>query len=156
MAWHDAPVSDVVIRGMAVAEMDPATLYEVLALRAAVFVVEQDCAYLDPDGRDLERGAVQLWAERDGAVLAVLRMLDEPDGSVRIGRVSTAAGARGAGLAGRLVERAIALAGPRWVVLGAQAHLAEWYAQFGFARAGLDYDEDGIAHTPMHRPPRTE
>ena len=41
------------VRDAAVAELDAVTLYQILALRSAVFVVEQNCVYLDPDGRDL-------------------------------------------------------------------------------------------------------
>jgi len=139
------------IQARAVSELDPVTLYRIMALRSGVFVVEQDCAYQDLDGRDLEAGAVQFWAERDGDVLATLRVLDEPDGAVRIGRVATSETARGQGVATALLHRAIALSPKRDTVLGAQAHLADWYAGFGFVRDGDDYVEDGIPHTPMRR-----
>ena len=33
-------------------ELSVAELYQILRLRAAIFVVEQECAYLDPDGMD--------------------------------------------------------------------------------------------------------
>lgn len=131
------------------AELDPRALYGILALRAAVFVVEQDCVYLDPDGRDLEPDARQLWVEQDGAVIATLRLLRDPDGCARIGRVATAATARGAGVAARLMRRALELVADGDVVLGAQSYLADWYAQFGFVRDGADYLEDGIPHLPM-------
>ena len=131
------------------AELDPATLYGILALRSEVFVVEQSCIYLDPDGRDLEPDARQVWIERDDAVVAALRMLREPDGSVRIGRVVTAASARGAGYASALMRHALALVPDVDVWLGAQTYLADWYAQFGFVRDGAEYDEDGIPHLPM-------
>ena len=49
------------------------------------------------------------------------------------------------------MRRALELAGERVVVLGAQAHLADWYARFGFERDGADYVEDGIPHVPMRR-----
>jgi ElaA protein len=133
-------------------ELDARTLYEILRLRSAVFVVEQDCVYLDTDGRDLEPGARQFWIADGDAVLATLRLLEDPDGAARIGRVATAAVARGQGLAGRLVTRALDVAGPRDVVLDAQAHLAGWYAGFGFVRDGADFVEDGIPHIPMRRP----
>jgi ElaA protein len=140
------------VRLSAAADLDPVTLYRILALRSDVFVVEQDCAYLDPDGRDLEPEALQLWIERDGNVLATLRLLLDDPGTVRIGRVATARAARGGGLAALLMRRALELAGERTVVLGAQAYLAEWYARFGFVRDGADYLEDGILHVPMIRP----
>lgn len=142
---------DVDVRDAAVAELDAPTLYRILALRADVFVVEQDCAYLDPDGRDLEPDARQLWLERAGEVVATLRLLRDRDGSARIGRVATAPSARGAGLAAQLVLRAIELAGEADVVLGAQSYLFDWYRRLGFERDGADYVEDGIPHVPMRR-----
>ena len=82
-------------------DLDPVTLYRILALRSAVFVVEQNCVYLDPDDRDLEPDARQLWIERDATVVATLRLLHDADGTVRLGRVATAPSARGSGLAAR-------------------------------------------------------
>jgi ElaA protein len=143
--------ADPVVRDAPAADLDPVLFYRLLALRSAVFVVEQDCAYLDLDGRDLEPGARQLWIDRGGAVLATLRLLDDPGGVRRIGRVATAPDARGLGLAARLMSRALELSGTAPVVLGAQAHLHEWYARFGFVQDGERYLEDGIAHIPMRR-----
>jgi ElaA protein len=137
------------VRDATLAELDPVTLYRMLALRSAVFVVEQDCVYLDPDGRDLEPDARQLWIEHDGVVVATLRLLRDPDGCARIGRVATEQSARGTGLAAELMRHALALVPGVDVVLGAQSYLAEWYAQFGFVRDGADYLEDGIPHLPM-------
>jgi ElaA protein len=139
----------VEVQDATTAELDARTLYDILALRAAVFVVEQNCVYLDPDGRDLEPAARQLWIARDGTVVATLRLLRDPDGTARIGRVATLPSARGAGLAVALVRRALELVPDGEVVLGAQCYLETWYEQFGFVRDGADYDEDGIAHLPM-------
>jgi ElaA protein len=142
--------TDDPVRDAATDDLDARTLYGILALRSAVFVVEQNCVYLDPDGRDLEPTTRQLWIERDGAVLATLRLLlDGAAGPARIGRVATATSARGSGLAARLVRRAIELAGDREVVMGAQSYLEQWYGALGFVRDGPDYDEDGIPHLPM-------
>jgi ElaA protein len=89
-----------------------------------------------------------LWIEQDDTVLATLRLLRDPDGTARIGRVATAMEARGAGLAAQLMWHALALTSGE-VVLGAQAYLERWYGQFGFVRDGADYLEDGIVHLPM-------
>jgi ElaA protein len=139
------------VRSAATEELDARTLYGILALRSAVFVVEQNCVYLDPDGRDLEPSVQQLWIERNGEVVATLRLLLDSDnaGTARIGRVATASSARGHGLAARLVRRAVELAGDREVVMGAQSYLEDWYRGLGFVRDGDDYDEDGIPHLPM-------
>ena len=115
-----------------------------------MFVVEQACVYLDADGRDLEPTASQLWTEASGDVVATLRLLRDPSGEWRIGRVATAASSRGRGLAAALMTRALEIAdGP--VVLNAQAHLAAWYGRFGFVVDGPEFDEDGIPHVPMRR-----
>lgn len=137
-----------------VREMAPEVLYRVLALRSEVFVVEQACAYQDLDGRDLDDGVRQLWIESsagaDATVLATLRLLQEPGGGTRIGRVVTAPSSRSLGLARRLVEHALATSAGPWH-LDAQAHLAEWYAGFGFTVSGDGFVEDGIPHVPMRR-----
>jgi ElaA protein len=133
------------------ADLDATTAYRLWALRSAVFVVEQDCPYLDLDGRDLEPTTRHLWVEQDGVPVAVLRLLFDGD-AVRIGRVATAPTARGRGLAAQLVGAAIELAGERAVVLDAQSHLVDWYAALGFTPSGPGFVEDGIPHTPMRRP----
>jgi ElaA protein len=137
------------VRDAAFDELDARTLYEILALRSAVFVAEQDCAYLDPDGRDLEPSARQVWVTQGGSVVATLRLLRDPDGTARIGRVATAQRARSAGVAASMMRHALALVPAGDVVLGAQAYLEGWYRQFGFVRDGDEYDEDGIPHVPM-------
>lgn len=141
-----------VLRIGAVAELEPVLLYRLLRLRTDVFVVEQACPYPELDGRDLEDSAVQLWIEQDGDVLATARLLRDPSGDARIGRVATAVTARGQGLAARLVQRAVELSAGRRIVLDAQSHLEGWYARFGFVRSGPEFIEDGIPHVPMHRP----
>ncbi|MDK3256539.1 GNAT family N-acetyltransferase [Blastococcus capsensis] len=132
------------------ADLTPFEVYALCRLRVDVFVVEQQCPYPELDGRDVEPATEHLWLEDGGAVLATIRVLD--DGTSRaIGRVATAAAARGRGLAARLIQQAIADYGDGKLTLGAQAHLEEWYARFGFRRSGPGYVEDGIPHLPMRR-----
>jgi ElaA protein len=143
------------------AGLDPATLYLLLRLRVAVFVVEQQCPYPELDGRDLEPGTRHLWfTEGDdagqstveaGQPVAYLRLLEDPDDVARIGRVCTAVDARGKGLSGRLVEVALELLGDRDCLLDAQSHLARFYARYGFEPTGPEFIEDGIPHIPMRR-----
>lgn len=144
------PIADIHDAHLSV--IDPVTLYRIMALRTDVFVVEQNCAYPELDGRDLEPTTRLVWAQADGAVLATLRLLIEADGTARIGRVATSSPARGTGLAAELMERALELAAGRTVVLHAQSYLVGWYERFGFVRTGPDFDDDGIAHAPMRRP----
>src|SRR5215468_9578558 len=106
-AWSCAYHRFVIFKSARFAELDTTTLYRLLKLRVDVFVVEQECAYPELDGRDAEPGTVHVWAERDGEIAGYLRILD--DGTqARIGRVLTAKSARGTGLGGQLMERALA------------------------------------------------
>jgi predicted GNAT family N-acyltransferase len=134
------------------ADLTPFEVYGLCRLRVDVFVVEQECPYPELDGRDLEAATEHLWFEADGGVAATIRVLD--DGDTRaIGRVATAAGHRGRGLAARLIEEGISLCGGVPITLGAQAYLEGWYERFGFRRSGPGYVEDGIPHVPMRREP---
>jgi ElaA protein len=140
-----------VLRSATFADLDPAILYALVRLRVAVFVVEQRCPYPELDGRDTEPGTVHLWLEQDAVPVAYLRMLAEPDGSVRIGRVAVAGPYRGNGYAGRLLAAAHDHAGARRCVLDAQSHLAGFYARYGYRVTGNEFLEDGIPHVPMRR-----
>ncbi len=131
------------------ADIRPDDLYRALCLRSQVFVVEQACAYLDPDGRDLEPGTTHLWlSTADGTVASYVRLLTEPGGGHRIGRVVTDPAHRGRRLAAWLVDHALTIV-RRPVVLDAQSHLVEVYGRHGFTPSGDEFVEDGIPHTPM-------
>lgn len=141
------------LRSASPEELSTRLAYEILKLRVDVFVVEQNCAYAELDGRDLEPEARWLWATEGGLVVATLRLLLDADGRRRIGRVATRAGSRSSGVASALMRAAIEEAGPTaTVTLDAQSHLAGWYGRFGFAPSGPEFIEDGIAHLPMDRP----
>lgn len=114
-------------------------------------MVEQGCAYLDPDGRDTDESTRHLFVTgaTPGTVDAYLRLMIA-GGESSIGRVVTAPDARGQGLAGLLVDYALAHSDGPWA-LDAQTYLEGWYEQRGFRRAGPDFDEDGIMHLPMRR-----
>ena len=143
-------------------ELAPRTLYGIARLRQEVFVVEQDCAYLDLDGRDLDPGTIQLWAENaGGGIAATVRVLDADErdlavarhvarpGLRSIGRVVTAPHWRGRGVAAALVARAIEICAGDPILIHAQAHLEDWYGRFGFVTCGDGFLEDGIPHLPM-------
>lgn len=136
-------------------ELTARDLHDILQLRSAVFVVEQDCVYLDVDGRDTEPTTVHLWCRDAEGVTAGVRILHGPEPGVGwIGRIVTRADMRSSGLAGRLIAESIAILeadGVRQIRLGAQAHLEGYYERFGFTRSGDAYVEDGIPHVPMAR-----
>ena len=132
-------------------ELDTRTLYAILRLRCEVFVVEQECPYLDVDGRDA--GARHLWlTDAAGGVVAYLRILEDPGGAARIGRVCVAQGARGAGHAATLMDAALREIGGREAVLDAQTYATRLYTNAGFVPDGPEFLDDGIPHLPMRRP----
>ena len=139
----------------ALTEIDPEVLYRLLRLRVDVFVVEQNCPYPELDGRDLEPGARHVWLSDEAGPTAYLRVLPEPAGGRRIGRVCTRPDARGRRQAARLIATALTLVGDERAVLDAQSHLQHWYERFGFEVCGAAFIEDGIPHVPMARPAHT-
>jgi ElaA protein len=140
-------------------DLDASTLYALLKLRAEVFVVEQTCPYLDPDGADLLPTTRHFWlAGPNGSVYATLRLVADSmpgtgdERAFRIGRVCTGAAARGRGYAGLLMEAALAETGPHLCRINAQTYLTDMYGSRGFVQDGEEFVEDGIPHVPMLRP----
>lgn len=138
--------------------LDARTLYEVLALRQRVFIVEQRCLFLDADGQDQEAQHL-LHRDARGVIDAYARLfLPTPDlPQARFGRVVTAPEVRGQGLGHRLVEVALAVLEAQApgveVHISAQAHLDTWYSKHRFAVVGDVYLEDDIPHLHMVRRP---
>jgi ElaA protein len=141
--------------------LTPTEVYEMLAARSAVFVVEQNCVYGDIDGLDAD--AWHLFAYGAGerpALAGYLRVLlpgfpDTSETDVRIGRVLTTATFRGARLGSSLLAEALTHIARQWpgrpVSLHAQAHLQGFYGAFGFTPSSEIHDEDGIPHVWMRR-----
>jgi len=135
-------------------ELTAPELYALLTLRVEVFVVEQEAPYRELDGRDLLPDTVHLWSPPTGEPQAYLRILREPNGVRRIGRVCTTKTARGTGLGRLLMTEAMVRIGDAEAVLDAQTYAQDFYARFGFVPEGDPFYEDGIEHITMRRPPR--
>ncbi|OGX80738.1 MULTISPECIES: GNAT family N-acetyltransferase [unclassified Exiguobacterium] len=129
-------------------ELTTKELYDLLALRTEVFVVEQDCPYQEVDGKDVT--AHHYWIEEDGVMVAALRVLVE-ETPIAIGRVVTKASHRGKGYSRRLMEEAVIDFGSVELYLQAQTYVEPFYASFGFSRTSEEYLEDGIPHVDMTR-----
>ncbi|SAI10357.1 acetyltransferase [Bordetella ansorpii] len=138
-------------------DLTTAELYALLRLRSEVFVVEQQCIFLDLDGQDLAGDTWHLMGWKDGRLVAGARLLDPGShaGDAVIGRVVTAQDARGNGLGHELMRQALHEISRLWpahpVYLGAQHRLQGFYAGHGFTPATEIYMEDGIAHIGMRR-----
>jgi ElaA protein len=135
-------------------DISAAELYELLRLRAEIFVVEQTCPYLDLDGLDLLPHTVHLWlTDENRRIISCVRVLPEQNGRRKIGRVVTAADQRGQGHAARLMRAALAVDPAMTWELHAQCVVQDFYRRFGFRTVGDEFDEDGIPHIAMVRTP---
>ncbi len=144
-------------------ELSRDELFELLLLRQAVFVVEQHCPYQDADPLDRDSWHLLGWREENSAreLVAYLRVnasgirYAEPS----IGRVLTAASARGQGLGKELIAKGIECTECQFpgegIRISAQLYLQKFYASFGFKEVSEPYEEDEIPHIEMLKPGST-
>ena len=143
MTWQISPWS----------ELSTETLYALLALRAEVFVVEQNCPYQDVDGKDLKSLHVCGYSE-NGELFAYARLV-QPGVSYEdwsIGRVVTSPRVRRTGAGEELMRSCMAYFndhGISSVRISAQSYLHDFYTKFGFVRVSEEYLEDDIPHMEM-------
>jgi ElaA protein len=129
-------------------------LYKIIQLRAAVFVVEQNCPYNDLDNLDIDNYHFCAWQNQQ--IMAYTRLLAPGvayPNYCSIGRVISAPQARGLGLGQQIVAKSIqncrTLYPSAPIKIGAQKYLQKFYQQFGFEQVGDEYLEDNIPHLPM-------
>lgn len=133
-------------------------LYDIMKLRQKVFVVEQNCPYLDAD--DLDKDAWHLlfygWDEQ---LVAYSRLI--PKGIAypefaSIGRVVVHPDFRKKSIGKQLVNKSIDEMELKYgnieIKISAQSYLIRFYESLGFYKSGEEYLEDGIPHTPMIKP----
>lgn len=130
-------------------------LYDIMRLRQEVFVVEQNCPYLDADGKDLY-GFHVMGKDDDGKLRCCTRLLPQGvsyDGFVSIGRVANSLDVRGTGEGKRLMNYSIDKIRVLYpgipIKIGAQSYLKSFYESLGFVDIGIPYLEDGIPHIVM-------
>ncbi|WP_442786360.1 GNAT family N-acetyltransferase [Leptothoe sp. PORK10 BA2] len=129
-------------------------MHEMLSLRQKVFVVEQQCAYLDADELDQQSWHL-LGRGQDGQLVAYGRLnfpntrYPEPS----FGRILTTQEVRGTGAGRETVENCIQKSRQEYpslnIRIAAQTYLTQFYQDFGFTPVGAPYDEDGIEHIDM-------
>lgn len=130
-------------------------LYNLLRLRSEVFVVEQNCVFLDQDDKDQKCFHLLLYADEQLVGYSRLVPAGLSYAEISIGRVITTLSARGKGLGKVLMELSIAycqeLLGAGVIRIGAQTYALKFYESLGFESDGEVYDEDGIEHIEMLR-----
>lgn len=154
-------------------ELSNRALYDLLQLRQRVFIVEQDCVYLDADGEDIsamhllgyKTSSKKTHHKNDGQIDSTSRLVayarifapTTNDNSASIGRVLNADDCRGLGIGQQLMLRAIHICEHHWpehgIRISAQLYLARFYGALGFECISEPYLEDGIEHIGMHKAP---
>ena len=137
-------------------ELTAAELYAILRLRSEVFVVEQNCVFLDMDDKDQYCYHLMGWR---GDVLAGYSRI-VPAGisyvEASVGRIVTSPVLRGHGIGRELILQSVhilyTLYGKQPIRIGAQYYLLKFYESFGFVQKGEIYLEDGIEHIEMLLP----
>ena len=125
-------------------------LYMILRLRSEVFVVEQNCVFLDMDNKDQYCDHLMGWS--DNILVGYSRIVPAGISYVEtsIGRIVSSPAARGTGIGRELLKVSIdtlyILHGKRAIRIGAQYYLKKFYESFGFVQKGEIYLEDGIEH----------
>jgi ElaA protein len=140
--WHDLTLND---------------LYDLLQLRQEVFIKEQNCPFVDADGKDQD--AIHLWARNGSGLMVACSRIGGPGyyfQEASIGRIVTHPQSRKSGIGKQLVTRSIealyAHYGKQPIQIGAQLYLLRFYGSFGFVPLGDVYLEDGIEHVHMLMP----
>jgi ElaA protein len=134
-------------------ELTPYQLYALLQLRSEVFVVEQNCVFLDADDKD--QNAYHLMGFDTTKLVAYTRLVPPQEiyEQVSIGRVVTSSCIRGSGAGKELMNQSIEavykLFGVQPIKIGAQLYLKKFYESLGFRQVSAVYLEDGIEHIHM-------
>lgn len=134
-------------------ELSNDALYHILALRSAIFVVEQQCLYQDLDYQD--QHALHLLGTVNDELVAYLRLFP-PQASypfLQFGRVFALTKMRGQGYGKALINEMLRFSTTQYpnypIHCSAQFHLQKFYESFGLRAYGDAYDEDGILHIDM-------
>ncbi|HVG11928.1 MAG TPA: GNAT family N-acetyltransferase [Flavisolibacter sp.] len=138
-------------------ELSPLQVYDFMRLRSEVFVVEQNCVFLDADDKDQE--SLHLMGYQGALLVAYTRLV--PPGVIydipSIGRVITNSSVRRSGAGRALMQESIRQVyqhfGKLPIKIGAQLYLKSFYESFGFTKISDVYLEDGIEHIYMMKEP---
>ncbi len=134
-------------------ELNAEEIYKILNIRNQVFIVEQQCPYLDCDGRDMK--SYHLFLENNNEIAAYLRIIEKgiSYNEISIGRVLVNSKYRGKGLARDMMKKAIGYINNQLnetsIRIEAQAYLIDFYKSLGFKQTSEVFLEDNIPHIEM-------
>lgn len=133
-------------------ELTTKEFLEIVKLRIAVFVVEQNCPYQEVD--DADEVAWHTWLQEGTDIVGYTRIIDQGD-TVTFGRVLINPKYRNQKLGNKLLKETLKVVEENYlnrpIVIGAQAHLTKFYGAFGFEAVSEVYLEDDIPHVQMRR-----
>lgn len=139
-------------------DLSTAELYDIMVLRQEVFIVEQDCPYLDADGKDKDGWHVMIYDGESSLLMAYTRLLGPGisyENYSSIGRVVSNHRGRGKGYGRQVMQESIKaildLFPNNSIKISAQTYLLKFYNELGFKEVGEGYLEDGIPHMGMIR-----
>ncbi|WP_338406996.1 GNAT family N-acetyltransferase [uncultured Flavobacterium sp.] len=136
-------------------DLSPQELYDILKLRSNIFVVEQNCVFLDMDDKD--NLSFHLFGTFDDKIVAYSRLLNSGISfdNASIGRVVVDANYRDRKLGHDLMRKSISgikvCFGESKITIGAQLYLKKFYESHGFIQTGEMYLEDDIPHIEMKK-----
>ncbi len=141
-------------------ELNTIELYDILALRAEVFVVEQNCAYQDLDGKD-KKSYHLIGRNGHGTIVCTARILPQHLSypQVSIGRVVIHPSQRGSGIGHELMYFVLNFIKDEFgkeepITISAQKHLEKFYNYHKFISISEEYLEDDIPHIKMQFNPK--
>ena len=134
-------------------ELSRKEINDIFSLRSEVFIVEQECAYQDVDGKDEQADHVMLYI--DNELVGYTRVFPENTyfTEASFGRAVVKKNHRGEGYGHLLVDKSLEHLKSKKqspIKISAQSYLKEFYASHGFLAKGDEYMEDGIPHTAMY------
>ncbi|WP_434301945.1 GNAT family N-acetyltransferase [Clostridium botulinum] len=134
-------------------ELKAEEIYKILEIRNEVFIVEQQCAYQDCDGKD--ENAHHLYLQDNDKIIAYLRILNKEVSydEISIGRVLVHKNYRGKGISREMMLKAINFIelnlNEKEIKIQAQSYLINFYESLGFKETSNEYLEDNIPHIDM-------
>lgn len=134
-------------------QLTTSELYALLQLRSEVFVVEQDCAYQDVDGKD--QNALHVLGYKGEELVAYTRIFKPGDyfKEASVGRVVVKKTERKNDYGRAIMKTSITAVKTEYnthrIKISAQLYLKKFYNSLGFEQVGEGYLEDGIPHIAM-------